>query len=147
MNAIKTVAKRTALIVLVADIYHCYSYMSNYYFEADAEETEEDKQQAEREIITRYRGDCNEDSIVSKQDFELRVQKAQDDMLTAAAKQNDNDVLEYRIHHSSMKINRESVAFLGGGSIHSSRRGFVITATCKTALVGGFTTHSSIFLA
>ncbi|KAH9248321.1 hypothetical protein BASA81_013995 [Batrachochytrium salamandrivorans] len=113
-ETVKTVAKRTAAVVLLIDVIHCYRYVSNAYLSEEGVEgeTEQERLLQDAQILAAYQSDCNDTAVVSRQEFESRVQQALDLMESDA---NGQDSLKHRLESPLLKVNREAVIFAGGG--------------------------------
>lgn len=131
LQDVKTVAQRLALLVLLADMYHCYSYVTEYYAD-DPTETEADRLAAEEAAVAGYTTNCSPDTVVTKAEFEQRVKERMDFLESVG---DDKEILEYRFNHPVMKINRESIIFAGGG-----RAGLI--QLCHPFVAAGIRDHS-----
>ncbi|KAH9255231.1 hypothetical protein BASA81_006671 [Batrachochytrium salamandrivorans] len=101
LDRLTVLAKRTALLVLLADVVHCYRFIVDYQTEADKPISAEEEQQ----IVKQYEGDCESGAVVTNAEYEQRVNEALQFMES------------YGSHHdhAMFKVFRESIGFAGGG--------------------------------
>ncbi|KAH9252213.1 hypothetical protein BASA81_009805 [Batrachochytrium salamandrivorans] len=96
MQTALSVAKRTAALMLLADMAHCFRFVSGYYAEDEAAED------------AQLQADCDAAALVSRDEFERHVQLALDRLEAPGA-------LEHRLRSPTLKVSREAITFAGGG--------------------------------
>ena len=111
METVSKWTKRAALVVLLADFVHVYTYLRAYYKDEDDELVYDDERLLEDDkIVKAYSGDCAPESLVSDEEFNSAVEETLKELETSGIKTG-----LYPLGDIGIAVNRESIVFAGGG--------------------------------
>jgi len=108
-QAVKDGVKLTALAVWLADSYHVYRYVEDYYREDNDDTYDDDRLAEDRRVLALYADDCAPASLVDKATFDAALEHLRNELKTA-----DPSEGMWSPDDPALKVLAESAAFLGG---------------------------------